>query len=111
MSPPPPDLVVDLDDDAEGMIPDIAREDQQEAGTNQRLAPAGVSASGRRLSDATYKMELDDQINAFIVEVGIRPANMRDIQDDGRLLHMWRGMLRDMYNLMQHGIGATTLVM
>ena len=46
----------------------------------------------------------------MIVEVGVRPATMRDIQVDGRLLHMWRGMLRDMYNLMRHAIGAMILV-
>ena len=35
---------------------------------------------------------------------------MRDIQADGRLVHMWRGMLRDVDNLMHHVVGATTLV-
>ena len=35
---------------------------------------------------------------------------MRDVQADGRLLHMWRDMPSDMYSLMQHVIGATTLV-
>ena len=55
-------------------------------------------------------MELSDQINALIVEVGIRSAHMRDIQVDGRLLHMWRDMPCDMYNLMRHVVGATTLV-
>ena len=56
-------------------------------------------------------MELGDQITALIIEAGIRPAHMKDIQADGRLLHMWRGMSRDMYRLMRHVVGAMTLVM
>ena len=55
-------------------------------------------------------MELGDQLTTLIVEVGIRPAHMRDIKADGRLLQMWRGMQCDMYMLMQHVVGATTLV-
>ena len=108
MSPPPPDPVVDLDDDAEGMMPDIAREDQQEAGTDQRLAPAGAPTHGRRMSDARYRMELGDQLSAFLVEAGIRPADFKDIEADDKLLQMWRGMPHDMYSLMQHVIGVTT---
>ena len=41
MPPPPPDLVVDLDEDAEGMMPDIS-EDQQEASADQRPTPTGM---------------------------------------------------------------------
>ena len=109
MLAPPHDPCVDPDDD-QGM-PNV--EDHQEASA-ERPDPVGVlvppfSRHGRL--DSEYRMELGDQLTALIVEVGISPANMRDIQADGRLLHMWRGMLRDMYSLMRHVVGATTLVM
>ena len=55
-------------------------------------------------------MELGDQLTTLIVEAGIRPAHMRDIPVDGRLLQMWRGMPRYMYSLMRHVRGATTLI-
>ena len=96
----PHDPGVDPDDD-QGM-PDV--EDHQEAGAKRpALAGASVLPFGRhdRL-DIRYRMELGDQLTALIVEAGIRLANMRDIQADGRLLHMWRGM--------RHVVGATTLV-
>ena len=107
MPPPPPDPVVDLDEDAEGMMPDIT-EDQQEAGVDQRPAPVGALAWGRRLSDARYRMELGDQLIALFVEAGINPTYFRYIEADDRLLQMWRGMPRDMYSLMWHVIGVTT---
>ena len=97
----------DLDPNEDQGMPDA--EDHHEAGA-ERPAPAGAPVRGQRLSDARYRMELGDQLIALIVEASIRPANMRDIQADGRLLHMWRGMLCDMYSLMRHVIGAKTLV-
>ena len=99
MPPPPPDPVVDLDD--------LDAEDQQEAGA-ERPAPVGALMHCQ-LNDARYKVNFGNQISALIVKVGIRPAHYRDIEADDRLLRMWRGMPRDMYNLMQHVVGATTL--
>ena len=55
-------------------------------------------------------MELGNQLNTFIVEVGIRSTHYRDIQANNSLLWMWRGMSRDMYNLMWHVVGAMTTV-
>ena len=83
-----------------------------EAGA-ERPAPAGapVSPFARRgRLDSRLRMELGDQLCALMVEAGVRLATMRDIQADGRLLHIWRSMLCDMYSLMQHVVGATTLV-
>ena len=57
------------------------------------------------------RMELGNQLSALIVEASIRPAHYRDTQVDDRLLRMWKGMPRDMYSLMQHVVGATTMVM
>ena len=108
MPAPPHDPGVDPDDD-QG-IPDA--KDHQEAGA-KRPAPAGVSVPPfARCSplDTTYRMELGDQLTALIIEAGIKTTHMRDIQVDGRLLHMWRGVSRDMYNPMRHVIGAMTLV-
>ena len=95
MPPPPLDPGVDPDDD-EGM-PDS--KDHQEAGVDQRHAPAGApippfARSGQL--DTRYRMELGDQLNALIVEVRISPAHYRDIQADDRLGRMWRGMPHDM---------------
>ena len=45
MLPPPPDPVAELDEDAEGMMLDIA-EDQQEAGADKRPALAGAPTRG-----------------------------------------------------------------
>ena len=84
MPPPPPNLVVDLDD--------LDAEDQQEAGVDQRPTPPGASARGRRMSDARYKMELGDQLIALLVEASIRPTDFTNIEADDRLLQMWRGM-------------------
>ena len=53
---------------------------------------------------------MGDQLSALIVEAGIRPAHYIDIEADYRLLQMWRGMLRDMYSLMRHVVGATKAV-
>ena len=63
------------------------------------------------MSNARYRMELRNQIIALLVEAGIYPADFRDIEADDRLLQMWRGMPRDMYNLMWHVVGVTTVVM
>ena len=57
-----------------------------------------------------YQMELGSQLYGLISNAGIRPAHYRETQGDDRLLRMWRGMLRDMYDLMQHVVGATTAV-
>ena len=104
MPPPPHDPVVDLDD--------IDAEDQQEASADdQRPAPAGAPARGQCMSDARYRMELGDQLNAFLVEAGIFPIYFTDIEADDRLLQMWRGMSRDMYSLMRHVVGVTTSFM
>ena len=104
MSTPPHDQGVDSGDN-EGM-PDA--KDHQEADV-ERHAPAGATVHNR-LNDARYRMKLGDQLSALIVEVGIRPAHYRDIQANDRLLQMWRGMLHDMYSLIWHVIGATTVV-
>ena len=84
----PNDPGVDPDDDQ-----DMADSKDHE-GCVARPAPTGVLvppfARHGRLH-RRYKMELGDQLTALIVEAGIRPATMRDIQADGRLLHMWRG--------------------
>ena len=90
-TPVPHDPGVDLDDD-QGMVD---AEDHQEASARR----------GRH--DARYRMELGDQLSALIVEASIRPAHYRDIEADDRLLQMWRGMLHDMYSLMQYVIGVT----
>ena len=77
-----------------------------------RLAPAGASVLpfARHRLDSRLRMELDNELCALFVEAGVRPATMRDIQGDGRLVHMWRGMPRDMFTLMWHVVGATNLV-
>ena len=99
---------MDLDDD-QGM-PD-AKDHQEADAERPPLAGAPVPPFARHGQlDSKYRMELGDQLTALIIEVGIRSANMRDIQADGRLLHMWRGMPCDMYSLVRHVIGATTLV-
>ena len=108
MPAPPHDPVVDLDGNQD--MPDV--EDHQEAGA-ESFALAGVSIppfSRHVRLDSRYRMELGNQLTALIFEAGFRPATMRDIQANGRLLNMWRGMPRDMYNLMRHVVGATTLV-
>ena len=91
---------------------DMAYVEDHEAGAD-RPAPAGASvppfARHGRL-DSRLRMELGDQICALFVVVGVRPATMRGIHDNGRLVHMLRGMPLDMYNLMQYVVGATTLV-
>ena len=107
MSTPPNDPGVDPDEDQ-----DMLNAEDHEASA-ERPTPVGVSVppfSRRGRLDSRYRMELGDQITALIIEAGIRPANMRDIQTDGRMLHMWRGMTRDMYNLMCQVIGATIAV-
>ena len=108
MLAPPHDPGVDPNDDQDMSYV----EDHQEADA-ERPAPAGapILPFARRGSlDSKYRMELGYQLTTLIVEAGIRPTTMRDIHADGRLLHMWRGMLRDMYNLMRHVVGDTTLV-
>ena len=47
-------------------------------------------------SDSILRMELGDQLYALFVEVGVRSTTMREIHVDSRLVHMWRGMMRDM---------------
>ena len=59
--------------------------------------------------DIRLRMELGDQLCAFFVEPGVRSITMRDTQENCRLVHMWRGMPRDMYSLMRHVVRATTL--
>ena len=44
------------------------------------------------------------------MEEGVRSATIREIQEDDRMIEMWRGMPRDMLTLMWHVIGATGLV-
>ena len=95
MSSPPLNPGVDPDDD-QGMLD---AEDHQEVGARHGQL------------DARYRMELGDQLSALIIEAGIRPAHYRDIQGDDRLLHMWRGLPRDMYSLMRHVVGVMTTVM
>ena len=106
MPAPPNDPGVDPDDDQ-----DMSDAEDHEAGVD-RLGPHGAPVppfSGHRL-DSRLRMELGDQLCGFFVEVGVRPATMRDIQDDGRLVHMLRGMSCDMFTLMWHVVGATNLV-
>ena len=106
ISAPPNDLGVDPDDDQ-----DMADAEDHEAGVD-RPAHAGVSVLpfARRRLDSKLRMELGDQLCAFFFEVGVRPATMRDIQADDRLVQMWRGMSGDMYTVMRHVVGATSLV-
>ena len=106
MLAPQHDPGVDPDDDQD--MPDA--EDHQEV-CAERPAPVGAVVppfARRGQLDSRYRMELGDQLTTLIVEAGIWPANMRDIQADGRQLHMRRGMSRDMYNLMWHVVGAMT---
>ena len=86
-------------------------EDHEVSADRPTLAGALVPPFSRhgRLN-SRLRMELGDQLCALIVEEGVRPATMRDIQVDGSLVHMWIGMLCDMYSLMWHVVGATTLV-
>ena len=108
MLDPPHDPSVDPNDD-QGM-PYV--DDHQEASV-ERPAPAGAPVlpfARRGRIDARYRMELGNQLSAFIVEAGIRPAHYRDIQANDRLLWMWRGTSCDMYNLMWHVVGATIVV-
>ena len=55
-------------------------------------------------------MELGSQLCGLISYAGIRPAHYREIQGDDKLLQMLRGMPHDMYGLMRHVVGATTVV-
>ena len=104
---PSNDLGVDADDDQD--MVDV--EDHEVGADKPAPASAPVPPFARRSRpDSRFRLELGDQLCAFFVEVGVRPATMRDIRADGRLVHMWRGMPRDMYNLMRHVVGATTLV-
>ena len=100
---------MDLDDD-QGMPDDEVHQEVDAKRPTLVGVPVPSFVRHGRL-DSRYRMELGDQLTASTVEAGIKPANMRDIQADGRLLHMWRGMPHDMYSLMRHVVGATTLVM
>ena len=110
MSEPPHNPGVDLDDDQKMAY----AEDHGQEASGERHAPhAGASVppfARRGRLDTRYMMELGDQLSALIVEVGIRPVYYRDIQTDDRILQMGRGMLRDMYSLMRHVVGATIAV-
>ena len=79
---PPNDLGVDLDDDQ-----DVADAEDHEAGANI-LRPHGalVSPFSRRRLDSRLRMELGNQLCALFVEVGVKPATMREIQVDARLV-------------------------
>ena len=74
-APVPHDPGVDPDDD-QGMAD---AEDHQEVGARHGQL------------DVRYWMKLGDQLNALIVEAGIRPTHYKDIEADYRLLQMWRG--------------------
>ena len=90
MLAPPHDPGVDPDDDQDM----LDAEDHQEAGA-ERPAPTGAPIppfSRRGRLDSRLRMELGDQLCALIFEGGVRPATMRDIQADGRLVYMWRDM-------------------
>ena len=112
---PPRDPGVDPDDDNQDMVDADDDHDEDEAGAVERHAPthsAPVPPFARRGRPETrYMMELGNQLCALIVDAGIRSTHYRDIQADARLLQMWRGMPRDMYNLMRHVVGAMTVVM
>ena len=93
MPVPPHDLGVDPDDDQD--MPDV---EDHEVGA-ERPTPTGAPVlpfSRCDRLDSRYMMELGNQLTALIIEAGIRPANMRDIQADGRLLHMCKGMPHNM---------------
>ena len=113
MPEPPYDPGVDPDDDQD-MANAEDDHDQHEASAVERHAPAHgapVPPFARRGRPETrYRMELGNQLYALIVDAGIKPAHYRDIHADDRLFRMWRGMLRDMYDLMQHVVGATAAV-
>ena len=81
MPAPPNDLGVDPDDDK-----DMADAEDQ-AGAN-RPSPHGtpVPPFARRRSDSRLRMELCNQLCEFVVEVGVKPATMREIQVDARLV-------------------------
>ena len=86
--------------------------DQDEAGVAERHAPAHgapvLPFSRRGRPETRYRMELGNQLCALIVDAGIRPAHYRDIYANDRLFRMWRGMPRDMYDLMRHVEEAMT---
>ena len=110
MLEPPHDLGVDPDDDQD--MAD-AKDHDQEVGGERHAPHAGAAVppfSRHGRPDTQYTMDFFNQLSALIIEAGIRPAHYIDIQVDDRLLRMWRGMSCDMYNLMQHVVGATTIV-
>ena len=88
MPEPLHDPGVNPDDDQD--MADTEAHDQEASGErHDPHADAPVPPFARRSRpDTRYRMELGDQLSALIVEAGIMPANMRDIQADGRLLHM-----------------------
>ena len=104
---PPNDPSVDHDDDQD--MPD----DEDHEASAERPAPTGASVlpfARRDRLDSILRMELGEQLYALIIEAGFRPATMRDIQANGRLVHIWICMMCDMYNLMRHVVGAMNLV-
>ena len=111
----PHDPGVDPDDDNQDMANVEHDHDEDDVGETKRHAPAHHGApmphfSRRGRPKTRYRMDLANQLFALIFYVGIRPAHYRGIQDDDRLLWMWRGMLRAMYSLMRHVIGVTTAI-
>ena len=54
-----------------------------------------------------FRMELGDELCRLLVDEGVCPTLIRDIQADRRLPHLWRGMPRDMLALMHHIVGAS----
>ena len=107
MPEPPHDPGVDPDDDQDMAY---ANDHDQEVGGERHAPHAGAPVlpfARRGRPNTRYRMELRDQLSALIVEAGIRHTHYRDIQVDDRLIKIWRGMPRDMYNLMRHVIGAT----
>ena len=102
MPDPPHDPGVDLDDYDQEMAD--APDDQDDPHAPHGALVPPFARRGR--PETKYRMELGSQLCGFISDASIRPAHYKDIQGDDRLIQIWRGMLRDMYSLMQHVVGA-----
>ena len=64
----------------------------------------------RHRVDIRFRMELGDQLCRLLVDEGVCPATIRDIQADHMLMNLWWDILHDMMSLMCHIIGASRLL-
>ena len=106
MPDPPHDPGVDPDDFDQEMANALDDRDDPHVPHGAPVPPF----ARRGQLETRYRMELGNQLYGLISDAGIGPAHYREIQGDDRLLWMWKGMLRDMYGLMRHVVGATTAV-